>query len=352
MNFCSDNVTGASPEILEALCQANADSVPAYGEDTLTAQVGATLKEIFETDLAFFLVATGTSANALSLSVMAPPFGAVYCHHEAHVEVDECGAPEFYTGGAKLVNLTGDHGKLTVDRIKGALAEAHQGVVHRVQPAAITLSQATEAGTTYRAAEVAAIAAAGDRYGVGLHMDGARFANALCFLKASPAEITWRAGVDILSFGATKNGALAAEAVVIFDKNLAANFEFRRKRGGHLWSKMRFLAAQFDAYLKNDLWLKNAAHANAMATDLAEGLARVPGSKLAHPVEANEVFVDLPEAVIRGLVADGIPIRRWLGEDRTLLRLVTAFNTKVTDVAAFIERAQRHARSVRGQQLD
>jgi threonine aldolase len=280
---------------------------------------------------------------------MAPPFGAVYCHCEAHVEVDECGAPEFYTGGAKLVNLTGDHGKLTVERIGRALAESHQGVVHRVQPAAITLSQATEAGTTYRLAEVAEIAAAGDRYGVRLHMDGARFANALCFLKASPAEITWRAGVDILSFGATKNGALAAEAVVIFDKKLAADFAFRRKRGGHLWSKMRFLAAQFDAYLKDDLWMKNAAHANSMATRLAEGLTRVPGSKLAHPVEANEVFVDLPEGVIRGFVADGIPIRRWLGEDRTLLRLVTAFNTKLTDVAAFIECAQRHASGLRPQ---
>ncbi len=190
---------------------------------------------------------------------------------------------------------------------------------------------------------MAAIAAAGKRYGVRLHMDGARFANALTFLKVSPAEITWRAGVDILSFGATKNGALAAEAVVIFDKALAAEFAFRRKRAGHLFSKMRFLSAQLDAYLEGGLWLRNAGHANAMANRLAEGLVRIPGAKLAHPVEANEIFVDLPEHAIRGLQADGFQFYRWLGEGQTLLRLVTAFDTKEADVAAFIASAERHA---------
>ncbi|HSY89308.1 MAG TPA: beta-eliminating lyase-related protein, partial [Verrucomicrobiae bacterium] len=176
-----------------------------------------------------------------------------------------------------------------------------------------------------------------------LHMDGARFANALTFLKVSPAEITWRAGVEILSFGATKNGALAAEAVVIFDKALAAEFAFRRKRAGHLFSKMRFLSAQLDAYLEGGLWLRNAGHANAMANRLAEGLVCIPGAKLAHPVEANEIFVDLPEHAIRGLRADGFQFYRWLGEDQTLLRLVTAFDTKEADVAAFIASAERHA---------
>jgi threonine aldolase len=343
MNFCSDNVTGASPEILAALTRASAGTVPSYGEDPLTARVEAKLKEIFETDLAAFPVATGTSANALSLSVLAPPFGAIYCQRDAHISVDECGAPEFYTGGAKLVNLVGDHGKLSAAEVEAALAAAHKGVVHHVQPAAISLTQATESGTSYRPGEVAAIAAAGKRYGVRLHMDGARFTNALSFLKVSPAEITWRAGVDILSFGATKNGALAAEVVVIFDKALAAEFAFRRKRAGHLFSKMRFLSAQLDAYLEGGLWLRNAGHANAMANSLAEGLTRIPGAKLAHPVEANEVFVDLPEHAIRGLQADGFQFYRWLGEDQTLLRLVTAFDTKEADVAAFIASAERHA---------
>src|SRR5215475_8332743 len=254
MNFCSDNVTGASPEILEALTRANAGTRPSYGEDEQTKRVEAKLKEIFECDLAAFPVATGTGANALALSLITPPFGALYCHRDAHVSVDECGAPEFYTGGAKLVDLPGEHGKLTLAEIEAALAGAHKGVVHHVQPASISLTQATESGTAYRPAEVAAIAAAGRRYGVRLHMDGARFANALTFLKVSPAEITWRAGVDILSLGATKNGALAAEAVVIFDKALAEEFAFRRKRAGHLFSKMRFLSAQIDAMLAGDLW--------------------------------------------------------------------------------------------------
>ena len=343
MNFCSDNVTGAAPEILEALARANAGTLPSYGEDALTARVEAKLRDIFETDLAAFPLATGTSANALALSVLAPPYGAVYCHRDAHVAVDECGAPEFYTGGAKLVDLPGEHGKLTAPQIAEVLAGAHKGVVHHVQPAAVSLTQATEAGTCYAAAEVAAIAAAARPYGVRLHMDGARFANALAFLKASPAEITWRAGIDILSFGATKNGALAAEAVVIFDKALAAEFAFRRKRAGHLFSKMRFLSAQLDAYLEDGLWLKNARHANAMAKRLAEGLARTPGARLAHPVEANEIFVDLPEHAIRGLLADGFQFYRWLGEDRTLLRLVTAFDTREADVAAFIAAVERHA---------
>jgi threonine aldolase len=343
MNFCSDNVTGAAPEIIEALARANAGSVDSYGEDELTAKVEARLKEVFETDLAAFPVATGTAANALAFSVMTPPYGAIYCHREAHVAVDECGAPEFYTGGAKVVDLPGEHGKLGAAEMETILAGAHQGVVHHVQPAVISLTQATESGTSYRPAEVAAIAAVGRRHGVRLHMDGARFANALAFLAVAPADITWRAGVDILSFGATKNGALAAEAVVIFDKALAAEFEFRRKRAGHLFSKMRFLSAQLDAYLQDGLWLRHAAHANAMARRLAEGLARIPGARLAHPVEANEIFVDLPEHAIRGLLADGFEFFRWLGEDQTLLRLVTAFNTKEEHVAAFIAAAERHA---------
>jgi threonine aldolase len=343
MNFCSDNVTGAAPEILEALKRANAGPLAAYGEDALTRRVEAKLKEIFETDLAAFPVATGTAANALSLSLLAPPFGAVYCHSDAHVAVDECGAPEFYTGGAKLVDLPGEHGKLSAPQIAEALAAGHKGVVHHVQPAAISLTQATEAGTSYRVAEVAAMAEAARPHGVRLHMDGARFANALAFLDIAPAEITWRAGVDILSFGATKNGALAAEAVIIFDKALVAQFGFRRKRAGHLFSKMRFLSAQLDAYLEEDRWLKHARHANAMAKRLGEGLSRIPGASLAHPVEANEVFVDLPEHAICGLLADGFQFYRWLGEGHTLIRLVAAFDTKESDVAAFIAAAERHA---------
>jgi threonine aldolase len=336
-------VTGASSEILAAVSASNAGAVPSYGADKLTQRVETRLKEIFETDLAAYPVATGTAANALALSLLSPSWGAIYAHQEAHVVVDECGGPEFFTGGAKLVDLPGEHGKVTAKQLAEVIARSGQGNVHQAQAAAISLTQSTESGTAYRAEEVAAISEVAKRYRLGLHMDGARFSNALVFLGAKPADITWRAGVDILSFGATKNGALAAEVVVIFDRKRAQEFEFRRKRAGHLFSKMRFLSAQLDAYLQNDLWLKNARHANAMAKRLSDGLSAIAGVKLAHAVEANEVFVDLPETAIRGLLAEGFQFYRWLGEDKTLLRLVTAYDTKEADVTAFIASAKRHA---------
>src|SRR5579871_264516 len=235
MNFCSDNVTGASSEILAAVSASNAGAVPSYGADKLTQRVETRLKEIFETDLAAYPVATGTAANALALSLLSPSWGAIYAHQEAHVIVDECGAPEFYTGGVKMVDLPGEHGKLKAKQLAEVVARSGQGNVHQAQAAAISLTQATESGTAYRAEEVAAISEVAKRHGLGLHMDGARFANALVFLGTKPADVTWRAGVDILSFGATKNGALAAEVVVIFDKKRAQEFEFRRKRAGHLF---------------------------------------------------------------------------------------------------------------------
>ncbi|MDH3793082.1 MAG: beta-eliminating lyase-related protein, partial [Rhodospirillales bacterium] len=250
-NFCSDNTAGASPQILEALARAAAGKVMPYGNDDLTRRVEARLREVFETDCAVFPVATGTAANVLGLSVMTPPYGAVYCHKDSHINVDECGAPEFFTGGAKLVTLDGAHGKLTPEILAGAIGGV--GDVHHVQPAAISLTQASEAGTLYTPEEVAAIGDLARQHGLGLQMDGARFANALVALGCSPAEITWRAGVDALAFGATKNGALAAEAVVLFKPELARTFAYRRKRGGHLFSKMRFLSAQLDAYLADDL---------------------------------------------------------------------------------------------------
>jgi threonine aldolase len=340
-NFCSDNTTGASPEILDALARASAGQVMPYGNDDLTRRVEARFRQVFETDCAVFPVATGTAANVLGLAAMVPSYGAVYCHAEAHVNVDECGAPEFFTGGAKLVALDGAHGKLTPEILAGAVEGA--GVVHHVQPAAFSLTQATEAGTLYRPAEVAAIGALARHHGLGLQMDGARFANAVAALGCSPAEITWRAGVHALAFGATKNGALAAEAVVLFKPELAESFGYRRKRGGHLFSKMRFLSAQLEAYLENDLWLANARHANAQAARLAEGLAALPGARLLHPVEANEIFAVLPAAVIEGLLAEGFQFYRWGPEAQSAVRLVTAFNTRPGDVAAFLAAARRLA---------
>ena len=344
-NFCSDNTAGASPQILEALARAAAGKVMPYGNDDLTRRVEARLREVFETDCAVFPVATGTAANVLGLSVMTPPYGAVYCHKDSHINVDECGAPEFFTGGAKLVTLDGAHGKLT----PGVLAAAIGGVgdVHHVQPAAVSLTQATESGTLYSPDEVAAIGALARKHGLGLQMDGARFANALVSLGCRPAEITWKAGVDALAFGATKNGALAAEAVVLFKPELAETIAYRRKRGGHLFSKMRFLSAQLDAYLAADLWLANARQANAQAARLAAGLAGLPGARLLHPVEANEIFAVLPGAVIEGLFAAGFQFYRWgpAAESATesAVRLVTAFDTAPEDVDAFLAAARRLA---------
>jgi threonine aldolase len=337
VSFTSDNASGVAPEILQALAEANSGAAMPYGADAITQRVSARLAEVFETEVTVFPVATGTAANSLSLSVMVPPFGAVYCHELAHIHVDECGAPEFYTGGAKLVPLAGAHGKFDAQTLSAAIEGA--GNVHAVQPAAVSITQASEAGTIYTPAEIAALSEVARANGLGLHMDGARFANALVAGNHSPAELTWKSGVDALSFGATKNGALGAEAVVLFKPALADTFAYRRKRGGHLFSKMRFLSAQIEAYLRDDLWLRNARHANAMAGQLASGLGKISGVGLCHPVEANEIFARMPEAMIAGLQAKGFVFYRWGAPAACEVRLVTSFETDPKDVAAFVSAA-------------
>lgn len=345
-NFASDNVTAMAPEILAALAEANEGPAMPYGEDAVSERVRARFDDLFETETTVFCVATGTAANVLGLSLLTPPYGAVYCHSAAHIAVDECGAPEFYTGGAKLVTLDGEGGKLTAEGLEAAIDGA--GVVHHVQPAAISLTQVTEVGTLYQPDEVASISAVARRHGLGLHMDGARFANAVAALGCSPAEMTWKVGVEVLAFGATKNGAMAAEAVVIFKPGLAEEFGYRRKRGGHLFSKGRFLAAQLEGYLTEDLWLRNAAHANALAARLGEGLSALPGVTLHYPVEANMLFLRLPQAVVEGLKTAGFMFYDWstaaTGPGFREIRLVTAFNSTGEDVEAFIATAGDLAR--------
>ncbi len=340
MNFCSDNTTGVSPEIMAAIAAANCGAVMSYGDDEYTQRLQTKFSDLFETSVTVFPVATGSAANALGLAVVTPPYGAVYCHEESHINLDECGAPEFFTGGAKLVTLTGDRAKIEAETLSKKLDRAGIGVVHHVQPAAVSITQATEAGTVYNPAEISHISEVVRSHNLHLQMDGARFANAVASLGCSPADITWRAGVDILSFGATKNGAMAAEAVVFFNQELAKTFPFYRKRSGHLFSKMRFLSAQLEAYITDDLWVKNATHANKMATQLAAGLAGVEGVKLCHPVEANEIFMQLPESVITAVLAEGFLFYRW---DKCTVRLVTAFNTKEADVIALVEAVKRYS---------
>ena len=350
MNFASDNTAGMAPEILAALTGANQDFALGYGNDDWTRDVERRLTALFEREVAVFLVPTGTAANALALAHVSPPWGAVFTHAESHVVTDECGAPEFFGAGLKLVGLPGVGCKLDAATLSAALDQYRGHAPHQVVPAALSFSQATEAGTIYRPAEVAALAEIAHSRGMKVHMDGARLANALVRLNASPAHATWQAGVDVLSFGATKGGALAAEAVVLFDLALAAGMGERRKRAGHLLSKHRFLAAQFQAFLEDDCWLRLARHANAMADRLAAGLTAA-GRAPVWPVEANLVFVLIPKALDARLKAAGaryyvrnsssLPAGVTMGGDDVLIRLVTSFATVESEVDRFVELAAK-----------
>jgi threonine aldolase len=352
MNFASDNVMGASPPVLDALVRANAGALPAYGADPLTQSVARRLAEVFERDVTVLLVATGTAANALALAAAVPPWGMCLCHREAHVMEDECGAPEFFTHGAKLLGLDGAGAKIAA----AALGEHLAGLsrhVKQMPPKALSISQANECGLVYSLAEIADLSAVCRAHGLAFHMDGARFANALVALGSTPAEMTWRRGVDLLSFGATKNGCLAAEAIVVFNPALAETLDYRRKRAGHTLSKGRLLAAQLDGYLAEDHWLANARHANRMAARLADGLTTLTGVRLAWPVEANEVFPILPRALDEALRGAGAVYHPWstgslapgerIGPEERLVRLVTSFGTEEADVDRFLAAAREGA---------
>jgi threonine aldolase len=354
MNFASDNTAGVSAPILEAIRRANLGSASAYGTDPLTARAAQLLSETFEAEVACFLVATGTAANALALAALSPPWGAVLCHAQAHVNEDECGAPELFTGGAKLVGIPGAAGKIAPQGLSAMLGTFPHGNVHRVQPAALSLSQATEFGTIYTPAESAALSGIAHKAGLSVHMDGARFANAVVALGCTPAEASWKAGVDVLSFGATKNGALACEALIFFDPAKASNLPFQRKRGGHTLSKGRFLGAQMAAYLEDGHWLALAKAANAQGRRLAEGLAAVPGVRLPWPTQANEIFVVLPRWIDTALKAAGALFYEWPfplagetsappGEDEVLVRLVCSFATEDAEVERFLAVARNSA---------
>ncbi len=332
MRFLSDNTAPICPEVLEALHDANHGLVRAYGDDPWTERLSGVLGEFFGRNLKAYPVATGTAANALSLAVLCPPYGAIYAHEEGHIIRDECGAPEHATGGARLVPLHGAHGKLTAAALEAALEESPVSV-HTVQPAAVSMTQATELGTSYRPFEIAAVAAVAHRHGLRVHLDGARFANSLAFLGCHPGEITWRAGVDVLSFGATKNGALAAEAVVFFDPAHAADFELRRKRAGHLLSKSRFVSAQLNAYVESGVWKRNAERANAFA----QRIGRAAGNRLLEPVEANEVFVRLGEDGKAQLRAAGFEFYDWGALARGEARFVVSWNQPQPEVSALCD---------------
>ncbi len=339
MYFASDNTAGMAPEILEALGRANTGYALGYGNDEWTRRVEKRFAELFEREVAVFLVPIGTVANALALAHLTPPWGAVLCHEASHIATDECGAPEFFGGGTKLIGLTGAASKISAATLRAALQGGAWGGPHHVTPAVLSLSQATESGTIYRVAEVRELAGIAHERGCALHMDGARIGNALARMNVSLAEATWKAGVDVLSFGATKGGAMGAEAVIFFDPARGANMQDRRKRGGALASKHRFIAAQIEAFLEGNLWLRLARHANAMADALAEGLTAA-GCKPIWPVEANEVFAPITLEADKRLKAAGAMYYPWPDAKpetgKILVRLVTSFQTTGEDVDRFL----------------
>ena len=332
-SFASDNVSCACPEVMGALLAANEGIAGSYGNDEWSARLQQRLSTVFEKQVTVFPVVSGTVANALSLAALTPAYGKVFCHELSHINTDECGAPEFFTQGAKLIPIHSITGKITVDALQQAIRG--RGNVHSAQPAALSITQSCEVGAVYRVDEITKLTALAHEHGLRVHMDGARFANALASLGVSPAEMTWKAGVDVLSLGGTKNGCLAAEAVVFFNEQDVGDFSFLHKRSGQLLSKMRFIAAQLEAYLSDDVWLRNARHANAMAKRLSQGLTDL-GLELAYPVEANELFVHLPQTLIEVLDQQGYAIAEGELDETAPPRFVTAWNTSEQEVDALL----------------
>lgn len=346
MFFASDNWAGAHPKIAGSLARHSDGFVPAYGTSELDREVEARFSEIFERDVAVFFVATGTAANSLALTAVSRPGGVAFCHREAHVISDECGAPEYLSGGARLFPIDGGLGRIDPDGLEAAIGRFPHDFVHHGQPMAVSITQSTEIGTLYKLSHIDAVAAICRKHGLPLHMDGARFANAVVGLGVTPAEMTWKRGVDILSFGGTKNGCWCAEAVVFMNRDDAREFPFLRKRAAQLFSKSRFVAVQFAAYFEDGLWLETAAHANAMAARLAGHVAGSRAARLAWTPEANEVFVLADRDLARHLAEAGAMFGEWsppaaeahlVEPTEGLYRFVTSFATTEEEVDRFGE---------------
>ncbi|MCF6120552.1 low specificity L-threonine aldolase [Mesorhizobium muleiense] len=346
MNFASDNWAGAHPSIAAGLSAHAGGFSTAYGDGALDEAAYQRFNEIFEREVAVFFVATGTAANSLSLTAYNKSGGISFCHRESHVIEDECGAPEYFTGGSRLHAVDGALGKIDPNDLDRAVGRFAPEIVHSGRPMAVSITQSTEVGTIYTLNEIARISAIAKYHKLPLHMDGARFANALVALETTPAEMTWKGGVDILSFGATKNGCWCAEAIVLFDLDRARELAFLRKRAAQLFSKSRFIAAQFDAYFKDDLWLDTARHANAMAARLAALIEDSPSARLAWLPQANEVFAVMKKAKAERVLLAGAAFYDWhkphdfdghIGEDEALYRFVTSFATTEEEVDRFGE---------------
>ncbi|MBV8090561.1 MAG: low specificity L-threonine aldolase, partial [Alphaproteobacteria bacterium] len=333
IDFRSDNTGRAAPQVLDALVRANHGTALGYGGDDWTAALQRRFSELFETAVRVFPVATGTAANALSLASVGPSWGIVYCSEAAHINTAEANATGFFGGGVKLAAVAGRYGKIAAEPLAGALAVISPGQLHRGQPSAVSLTQASDLGAVYTLEEIHAVTEVAKARGLKVHMDGARFANAVVRLGCSPAELTWRADIDIMSFGVTKNGGALCDAIVVFSPGMAEGVAVQLRRAGQVWSKMRFASAQLIAYIEDDLWLEMARSSNAMAARIDEGLRDMGAARLLAPVEANEIFLELPSATMDALEADGFQFYR---RSRSLARFVCRFDTTEAEADALV----------------
>ncbi len=346
--FASDNTAGICPEAWAALADANADHVPAYGDDPWTARASDRLRDVFEADCEVFFCFNGTAANSMSLASLCESYHSIICHERAHVETDECGGPEFFSNGTKVLLVGGDAGKLDLDQVSEVVGRRSD--IHFPKPRVLSMTQATELGTVYSAQEVGAVGETARRLGLRLHMDGARFANALASLNVSPKEITWQAGVDVLCLGGTKNGLLVGEVVIYFDRRLAEDFAYRCKQAGQLASKMRFISAPWLGMLEEDAWIRHASNANARASRLAAGLGEIDTIELIAPSEANAVFADLPAQTIEGLRERGWHFHTFIGTGAA--RFMCPWNTTEADVEALLRDAREASGAKRPEAAD
>jgi len=331
--FASDNYAGICPEAWQAMQDANAGFVSSYGDDLWTERACRDLREVFETECQVFFVFNGTAANSLALASLCRSYHSVICHELAHVETDECGAPEFFSNGTKLLHIDGPNGKLNLTEVERAITR--RADIHYPRPKVLSLTQATEVGTVYTSDEIGAASALARRYGMKVQMDGARFANAVVSLDVAPAELTWRAGVDVLCLGGAKNGMAVGEAVVFFDRELALEFDYRCKQAGQLASKMRFISAPWIGMLEGDTWLRNARHANRCAALLEQQLSGIAGVTIMYPRQANSVFVEMPEAVAAELRASGWHFYSFIGSGGA--RFMCSWQTTEQDVLQLAE---------------
>jgi threonine aldolase len=329
IDFRSDNTGAAAPQIIEAIAAANTGTAAGYGADEWTTKLQERFSDLFERKVRVFPVATGTAANALALASICPPFGAVYCSPVAHIETSEGNATGFFGSGTKLVHVDGPHGKMDAARLADIVGAAGVGLTHKSQPAAINMTQATDLGAVYTLDEIRALTAIARAHGLKVHMDGARFANAVARLGCTPAEATWKAGVDILSFGMTKNGGVMTDAIVVFSPDVAQQLAFHLRRAGQVWSKMRFASAQLIRYIEDGLWLDLAKRSNAAAARIAKELQ--PAARLLAPVEANEIFVEMPPAAMDALEKDGI---RFFRRGPRMARFVCRWDTTDAEIRA------------------